>query len=275
MGSPPSAAHTTPWPRPRPSRAPWPEARWSEGAAPPSRPCRTGTAAPELKRSDDPPHAPWFASATHGPSVYPQPQPSGIPADPFSRSPYEWAQRVFAVARHGTPRSTRIIPSLYQSSRQMTHKADRADTSLARTLEHGLHELATDGLVLHAWGHRDRSHARDQVTFPKKVAADYTPIPFSDNSMDVGSGQQMADEVSRNLKRREVRCEPMLLGDRFERLVADRSRRLGVVRGSRPKANLPGLLVGRRSIYHQSCPDQSTRLAQTNCRLFLGAQSVI
>src|SRR4051812_42348874 len=89
MGSPPSAAHTTPWPRPRPSRAPWPEARWSEGAAPPSRPCRTGTAAPELKRSDDPPHAPWFASATHGPSVYPQPQPSGIPADPFSRSPYQ------------------------------------------------------------------------------------------------------------------------------------------------------------------------------------------
>src|SRR3954470_24215657 len=35
--------------------------------------------------------------------------------DPFVRS--EWAQRVFAVARHGTPRSTRIIPSLYQSSR--------------------------------------------------------------------------------------------------------------------------------------------------------------
>src|SRR4051812_48668432 len=89
MGSPPSAAHTTPWPRPRPSRGLWPEARWSEGAAPPSRPCRTGTAAPELKRSDDRPHAPWFASATPGPSVYPQPQPSGIPADPFSRSPYE------------------------------------------------------------------------------------------------------------------------------------------------------------------------------------------
>src|SRR3954471_14978047 len=88
MGSPPSAAHTTPWPRPRPSRGLWPEARWSEGAAPPSRPCRTGTAAPELKRSDDRPHAPWFASATPGPSVYPQPQPSGIPADPFSRSPY-------------------------------------------------------------------------------------------------------------------------------------------------------------------------------------------
>src|SRR3954467_948314 len=39
--------------------------------------------------------------------------------DPFVRS--EWAQRVFAVARHGTPQSTRIIPSLYQSSRQMTH----------------------------------------------------------------------------------------------------------------------------------------------------------
>src|SRR3954464_12347785 len=86
---PPSAAHTTPWPRPRQSRGLWPEARWSDGAAPPSRPCRTGTAAPELKRSDDPPHAPWFVSATHGPSVYPQPQPSGIPADPFSRSPYD------------------------------------------------------------------------------------------------------------------------------------------------------------------------------------------
>src|SRR3954464_4537029 len=89
MGSPPSAGQRTPWPRPRQSRGLWPEARWSEGAAPPSRPCRTGTAAPEPKRSDDPPHAPWFASATQGLSVYPQPQPSGIPADPFSRSPYD------------------------------------------------------------------------------------------------------------------------------------------------------------------------------------------
>src|SRR4051812_32767298 len=97
MGSPPSAAQTTPWPRPRQSRGLWPEARWSEGAAPPSRPCRTGTAAPELKHSDDRPHAPWFASATQGLSVYPQPQPSGIPAAPFSRSPYHTIADVAAV----------------------------------------------------------------------------------------------------------------------------------------------------------------------------------
>src|SRR3954463_10301172 len=99
---PPSAAHTTPWPRPRQSRGLWPEARWSEGAAPPSRPCRTGTAAPELKHSDDPPHAPWFVSATPGPSVYPQPQPSGIPAGPFSRRPYD---RPGAIASGGAPDS--------------------------------------------------------------------------------------------------------------------------------------------------------------------------
>src|SRR4051812_19556913 len=104
MGSPPSAAHTTPWPRPRPSRGLWPEARSSDGAAPPSRPCRTGTAAPELKRSDDPPHAPWFASATPGPSVYPQPQPSGIPADPFSRSPYHFNAREVRRVIGGTLR---------------------------------------------------------------------------------------------------------------------------------------------------------------------------
>src|SRR3954471_22387266 len=51
--------------------------------------------------------------------------------DPFVRS--EWAQRVFAVARHGTPQSTRITPSLYQSSRQMTHEEVRA--TLARVFE--------------------------------------------------------------------------------------------------------------------------------------------
>src|SRR5215212_5041796 len=111
---PPSAAHTTPWPRPRQSRGLWPEARWSEGAAPPSRPCRTGTAAPELKRSDDPPHAPWFASATHGPSVYPQPQPSGIPADPFSRSPYDLDRAVRlrspSLAPSGIPAEDSSLP---------------------------------------------------------------------------------------------------------------------------------------------------------------------
>jgi hypothetical protein len=88
---PPNAGQRTPWPRPRQSRGLWPEARSSEGAVPRSRRCRTGTAAPELKYSDDPPHAPWFASATPGASVYPQPQPPRIPADPFSRRPYDWA----------------------------------------------------------------------------------------------------------------------------------------------------------------------------------------
>src|SRR3954465_7139922 len=33
----------------------------------------------------------------------------------------ERAKGIFPVARHGTPRGTRIIPSLYQSSRQVTH----------------------------------------------------------------------------------------------------------------------------------------------------------
>src|SRR4051794_7742878 len=66
-----SAGHTTPWPRPRRGRVLWPEARSSESAVPRSHPCTTGTAAPELKRSGDPPHAPWFASATHGAPAYP------------------------------------------------------------------------------------------------------------------------------------------------------------------------------------------------------------
>ncbi len=39
--------------------------------------------------------------------------------DPLVRG--KWAQRVFPVARHGTPRSTRITSPLYQSSQQVTH----------------------------------------------------------------------------------------------------------------------------------------------------------
>src|SRR3954464_12760181 len=76
---PPSAAHTTPWPRPRQSRAPWPEARSSESAVPRSHPCTTGTAAPEPKRSDDPPHPPWFVPPTHGASAYPRSRSRRIP----------------------------------------------------------------------------------------------------------------------------------------------------------------------------------------------------
>src|SRR3954452_13432379 len=41
------------------------------------------------KRSDDPPHAPWFVSPAHDASAYPRPQPSGSPCDPFSRRSYE------------------------------------------------------------------------------------------------------------------------------------------------------------------------------------------
>ena len=75
------------------------------------------------------------------------------------------------------------------------HQADRADALLACTLEHGFHQLATDGLVLHAGIDRNRSHPCNRVPLPKKVAADHTPIPFRDDGVDVGSGQQMADEI--------------------------------------------------------------------------------
>src|SRR3954463_16285761 len=79
MGSPPSAGHTTPWPRPGRGRVLWPEARSSESAVPRSHPCTTGTAAPEPKRSDDPPHAPWFVPPTHGASAYPRSRSRRIP----------------------------------------------------------------------------------------------------------------------------------------------------------------------------------------------------
>ena len=66
------------------------------------------------------------------------------------------------------------------------HQADRADALLARTLEHGFHQLATNGSVLHAGIDRDRSHPSNRVRLPKKVAADYTPIPFRDDGVDRG-----------------------------------------------------------------------------------------
>src|SRR4051812_15528783 len=39
--------------------------------------------------------------------------------DPLVRG--KWAERVFPVARHRTPRSTRIASPLYQNSQQVTH----------------------------------------------------------------------------------------------------------------------------------------------------------
>src|SRR4051794_17598251 len=75
------------------------------------------------------------------------------------------------------------------------HQANRADALLACTLEHGLHQLATNGLVLHVCIHRDRTHPCNRVTLPKKVTAGHAPIPFRDDGVNVGSGQQMADEV--------------------------------------------------------------------------------
>src|SRR3954452_3042867 len=105
------------------------------------------------------------------------------------------------------------------------HEADRADALLACTLEHGFHQLATNGSVLYGWIDRDRSHACDRVPLPKEVAADHTPIPFRDDGVDVGWGKQMVDEIGGDVGRREVGREAVTLGDRLERLVADRARR--------------------------------------------------
>src|SRR3954471_4284539 len=127
------------------------------------------------------------------------------------------------------------------------HEADRADALLACTLEHGLHQPATNGSVLYGWIDRDRSHPCNRVPLPKEVAADHTPIPLRDDGVDVGLGQQMADEVGGDVGRREVGWEAVLLGDRLERLVADRTCRFGIVRGSRPKAAPSGLIVSCRT----------------------------
>src|SRR3954447_3673410 len=92
MGSPPSAAHTTPWPRPRRWCALWPEARSSERAALRLHSCTSDTAAPEPARSDDLPHAPWCTSTHHDPSVYPQRRPPGILPDSLTRKPYDFGE---------------------------------------------------------------------------------------------------------------------------------------------------------------------------------------
>src|SRR3954463_13888754 len=57
----------------------------------------------------------------------------------------------------------------------------------------------------------------------------------------------MADEVRGDVGGREVGCEAVLLGDRLERLVADRARWSGIVRGSRPQADPSGPVVSCRT----------------------------
>src|SRR3954453_13273624 len=89
-GARPSAGHTTPWPRPRRCDGLWPEARLPGRAAPQSRPCTSDISLRALARSDDPPHAPWLASAAHGTSSYRGPRSPEIPPDSFSRKPYDW-----------------------------------------------------------------------------------------------------------------------------------------------------------------------------------------
>src|SRR4051794_5037669 len=88
-GARPSAGHTTPWPRPRRCDGLWPEARLPGRAAPQSRPCTSDTSLRALTRSDDPPHAPWLASATPGASGYRWLHSPEIPPDSFSRKPYD------------------------------------------------------------------------------------------------------------------------------------------------------------------------------------------
>src|SRR6186713_1712266 len=56
--------------------------------------CSSSARVPSLRaltRSDDPPHAPWLASAAHGASAYRWPRSPEIPPGSFSRNPYEIA----------------------------------------------------------------------------------------------------------------------------------------------------------------------------------------
>src|SRR3954462_1614483 len=101
-------------------------------------------------------------------------------------------------------------------------QANRADALLAPPLENGVHQLATNSLVLHAWIQRDRTHPCNRVRLPEKVAADHTPVDLSDDGVDIGSRQQTADEISCVGCGCDIGREAVLFGDRLEGLIADR-----------------------------------------------------
>src|SRR3954468_5960654 len=103
---------------------------------------------------------------THGPSVYPQPQPSGIPADPFSRSPYESS-----------------VPRLMEDRlRQWEGGQDRlvgrpAHAAFLASLAEHLPPQPDDAVLEHAQGSIVEDHAVVPVVSPQDLAEPTMLLP--------------------------------------------------------------------------------------------------
>jgi hypothetical protein len=77
---------------------------------PRSRLCTSDTSLRALTRSDDPPPAPWLASATQGASADRRPRSPEIPPDFFNRKPYNLEHRIINRTHSQRPSGSSSIP---------------------------------------------------------------------------------------------------------------------------------------------------------------------
>src|SRR5271169_3584662 len=101
-----------------------------------------------------------------------------------------------------------------------------------------LHQLPPDRFVLDAGIDGNRPDTGDAVTFVEEVAADYLAAKFGHDGVETGMTQHPSQEFDRRLNRWEVRREMMRLGDRLERLVADRATHLRILRLAAAKCKI-------------------------------------
>jgi hypothetical protein len=108
-------------------------------------------------------------------------------------------------------------------------KPDAGEPLVPGPLQDVFHQASTDLAVLHSRINGDRTDADDRRSFPEKIAADHAAVCFGYDRVDVVARQQGRDQVLRNLQRRKVTGEVVLVGDRLKCRVADHSTGFDVV----------------------------------------------
>ena len=126
---------------------------------------------------------------------------------------------------HHRERFTNVEPELrVQAHRTLIRRLQQPHpwcALLGASFEHRIHQLQTDSTVLHLGIDGDGADAANHRAFVEEVAADDPTVVLRDDSEEPRMSDQSGYHPDRDIDRREVGREAMVVGDGGEGVVTD------------------------------------------------------
>src|SRR5687767_11014702 len=101
------------------------------------------------------------------------------------------------------------------------HQPYSRETAIVRPLDYVFHQSFPDSEILHGRINSDRPDAGNNGILPEEIAADYSPVNFGHDRVDVAPGEEFGQKSGGNFRVGKIMWEVVLVGNRSKGFIAD------------------------------------------------------